>query len=315
MARNYDMKNVPDLKNSTKVMMIAGFIIVILGIYVLSKSYYIVESGQVGVITHFGNVQDEILPEGLHMIHPVKTKIVPINTRIQKVEANATASSKDLQNVTSKVALNFYLSKEKANEIYQKIGLNYLQTIIQPAIQESVKSSTAQFTAEELITKRPKVKMSIFTDLKERLKLHEIIVSDFSIIDFNFSREFNKAIEEKQVAEQRALRAKNDLNRIQVEAEQARVKAEGLAKAELEMAKAKADAMIVLAKAEALAKLEVAKAEAEAQKLLRETLTSDVLHLRSIEKWNGILPTIMGEKTGGMFFDVTNSVNTKSKSR
>ena len=183
-------------------------------------SYHLIQPGTVGVITHFGAVQDEILPEGLHFITPVKTKVIPIDVRIQLVEDQASASSKDLQIVTSRVALNFYLSKTKANIIFQELGLKYEKTIIAPTIQESVKSTIAKFDAEEVITLRPKVKQMIFEDIKTRLEKNNIIVTEFSIVDFSFSSEFNKAIEEKQIAEQSALRAKNDLERIKTEAEQ-----------------------------------------------------------------------------------------------
>ena len=271
-----------DKKTAHIIKASIGLVLCVVILYLLSCAYVIVESGNVGVVTHFGAVQDEILQEGMHVIMPVKTKVVQINARIQIIEADASASSKDLQIVTSKVALNYYLSNEKANRIYQKIGLSYKNNIIKPAIQESVKSSTAQFTAEQLITKRPQVKESIFQSIKQRLQSYDIIVTDFSIIDFKFSPDFNKAIEDKQVAEQRALRSKNDLERIKTEAEQARVKAEGEAKATLELA----------------------KAEAEAQKLVRETLTPQIIKLRAIEKWNGKLPQVSGGDGSVPFIEI-----------
>lgn len=246
------------------------------------NAFVIVEPGSVGVLTHFGAVQDEILPEGLHCVVPFRTKVVALNVRVQKIEAEASASSKDLQIVTSKVALNFYLDKAHANTIFQSLGLDYRQTIIEPTIQESVKSATAKFTAEQLITQRPDVKEAIFTDIKQRLTKSQIVVTDFSILDFSFSREFNLAIESKQVAEQAALRARNDLTRIKTEAEQVRAKAEG----------------------EAQAKLELAKAEAESQRLLRETLDDQIIQLRAIERWDGHLPLSTGGDGSGAFFDV-----------
>ena len=256
--------------------------LVVIGLIIFSLAFESVPSGNVGVQTYFGAVQDEVLPEGGHFVFP-GTQIVPIDVRVKKIEAEASASSKDLQVVTSRVALNFFLDKEKANVIFQNLGLDYQTTIIQPAIQESIKSTTAQFTAEELITRRPDVKQTVSLNITERLAQRNIKVTDFSIIDFNFSSEFNRAIEEKQVAEQRALRAQNDLDRIRTEAEQARAKAEG----------------------EALANLEIARAEAEAQELLRSTLSPEIIQLRTVEKWNGVLPTVMGGESS-LFFDFTN---------
>jgi regulator of protease activity HflC (stomatin/prohibitin superfamily) len=258
--------------------------------FIIMDSYHLIHAGHVGVITHFGAVQEEILPEGLHFITPVKTKVVPINVRIQLVEDEASASSKDLQIVTSRVALNFYLSKAKANIIFQELGLDYERTIIAPTIQESLKSTIAKFNAEEVITQRPKVKQMIFEDIKIRLEKNNIIVTDFSIVDFSFSTEFNKAIEEKQIAEQSALRAVNDLERIKTEAEQVEVKALGDAKAQIE----------------------IAKAEAQAQELLRKTISEQIIKLRAIEKWNGVLPLYVGE-SGGLFLDIVRGMEEKEK--
>lgn len=258
----------------------------ITSLFVLFSVFSVVEtvpSGYVGVITHFGAVQKGILGEGIHTVMPFRTKIVKLNVRIQKIEADATASSKDLQTVTSKVALNFYLSKEKANIIYQDLGMDYQHTIIQPTIQESIKSATALYNAEQLITLRPKVKEDVFNYIKKRLAKNNIIVTDFSIVDFKFSPNFNDAIEKKQIAEQRALTAKNDLNRIKTEAEQAKAKAKG----------------------EADAQLELAKAQAKSQELLRESVNGQIIQLKAIEKWNGVLPVSMGEKGSGGFFDIT----------
>ena len=259
-----------------------------LAVILVPLSTVTIDSGNAGVVTHFGAVQEGILPEGIHWIVPFRTGVVEMNVRIQKMEAEATASSKDLQNVRSKVALNYYLDKGKVNTIYQNLGLDYETNIIQPTIQESIKSATAQFTAEQLITARAEVKQTVFTDIQKRLAVNNIVVTDFSIVDFYFSDDFNKAIEAKQIAEQRALTAKNDLTRIQTEAKQAQAKAEG----------------------EAEAKLALARAEAEAQKLLAQSINDRVLRLRTIEKWNGVLPVSMG---GGdnSFLDILGAVKKK----
>jgi len=241
-------------------------VLVLLG----SCTFVVVRPGTVGVVTDLGAVQEHILPEGPHMITPVRSSVVSLDVRVQKIEDQASASSKDLQIVTSTVALDYFLDKAYANPVFQELGLGYPNTISGPAIQESVKSSTAQFTAEELITRRPEVKESIYTNIKERLSRYHLIVTDFWIIDFKFSPEFNRAIEDKQVAEQQALRAHNDLQRIRTEAEQARVKADG----------------------EANAQLALARAESEAQRLLRGNLTSDLLQLRAIQRWDGMLPRV-----------------------
>lgn len=247
----------------------------LVGLFLLVSSFVIVPSGNLGVVTHFGAVQDEILPEGLHMVTPVQTKVINMDMRVQKLQVETTASSSDLQVIRSVVVLNFVLDKAKVQLIFRELGPYYGITVIEPAIQESFKAATAKFTAEQLITKRQEVKETIMHDVQARLMKYNIVVSDFSITDFDFSDEFNKAIEGKQVAEQLALRAKNDLERIRTEAEQAQVKAKG----------------------EADANLELARAQAEAQRLLRQTLTPELVQMRAIDKWNGELPQVSSGAT------------------
>jgi regulator of protease activity HflC (stomatin/prohibitin superfamily) len=279
--------------SNTQPKTVIALIAAMLSLIVALNAFVIVEPGQVGVVTHFGAVQSDILGEGLHLITPMRTKIISMDTRVQKLEAEASASSKDLQVVTSKVALNYFLDKTKANEIFQSLGLNYRSSIVEPTIQETVKSATAQFTAEQLITRRPEVKDRIFQDLRDRLKRSNIIVTDFSILDFSFSREFNRAIEEKQVAEQAALRARNDLTRITTEAEQVTAKAKG----------------------EAEARLALAKAEAEAQRMLAETIDDRLLQLRAIEKWDGVMPVALGDGANGTFIDVLGAARLQAAAR
>lgn len=233
-------------------------------------SVTVVSPGSVGVVVRLGAVQGASLPEGTHFIAPFITSVVSMNVRIQKLEAVATASSKDLQNVSCKIALNFQAENSKAATIYKTLGLDYDNSIIQPTIQESIKSTTARYTAEELITKRPHVKDDVYAYIKKRLAISNIIVTDFSIVDFSFSPEFNKAIEAKEVAKQKALTARNDLERIKTEAEQARERAAG---------------------------------EADAQKLLQQALDDRLLQLKAIEKWNGVMPVVQGSGNGA-FVDV-----------
>jgi len=233
-------------------------------------SLTVVSPGTAGVVVRLGAVQNIVLPEGTHFIAPFITSVVSINTRIQKLEANATASSKDLQNVTCKIALNFQIEGVNAGKIYKNLGMDYAISIIQPTIQESIKSTTARYTAEELITKRPMVKDDVYAYIKKRLGMSYILVTDFSIVDFSFSPEFNRAIESKEVAKQKALTARNDLERIKTEAEQTREKAAG---------------------------------EADAQKLLQQALDDRLLQLKAIEKWNGVMPIVQGN-SGGAFIDV-----------
>ena len=201
-----------------------------------------------------------------------------MDVRTQKDEVEVGASSKDLQEIIAKVALNYHVDPLNVDKVYKNIGFEYETRIISPAIQESVKASTAQFTAEELITKRSEVKKEIKDNLTKRLSQYNIIIDDFSIVDFNFSDEFNKAIEAKQTAEQRALKAQNDLKRIEIEAKQ---------------------------------KIETAKAAAESIKIQAEALkeNKDLIELKFVEKWDGKLPVYMfgGSSSPIPFFNIKQS--------
>ena len=241
-----------------------------------------VDAGNLGVVMKWGEIQDLALQEGIHFRTPVKTQIVNISTRVHKMEASASASSKDLQVVSTKIALNYRLDAAQIVEIFRNIGTRIVveNTIIDPALQESLKKATAQYTAEELITKRQQVKETLGESIRITLAKSDVLVTELSITDFQFDQQYQQAVEAKQVAEQRALTARNDLARIKVEAEQAEAKARGTANA-------------MLARAEA---------EAKAQELLRKTISPEIVYLRAVEKWDGKQPTIVGE--GGAILDL-----------
>ena len=241
-----------------------------------------VDAGNLGVVTKWGEIQDVALQEGIHFRTPVKTQIINISTRVHKMEASATASSKDLQVVSTKIALNYRLDASRIVEIFRNIGTRFVveNTIIDPALQESLKKATAQYTAEELITKRQQVKETLGESIRKTLAKSDVLVTELSITDFQFDAQYQQAVEAKQVAEQRALTARNDLARIRVEAEQAEAKAQGQANA-------------MLARAEA---------EAKAQELLRKTISPEIVYLRAVEKWDGKQPVVVGE--GGAILDL-----------
>lgn len=232
------------------------------------KPWTQVGPGERGIVLNFGAVQKIVLGEGLHFRVPVMQDIILIDVKVQKAETDAAAASADLQDVSSRVALNYHIVPEKANVVYQMIGTQFKERIIDPAILEVVKAVTAKYSAEELITKRPAVSEAMRTALSERLMVHNIAVDAFSIVTFSFSKIFTEAIESKQTAEQLALKAKRDLDRIKIEAEQ---------------------------------KITAARAEAESLRLQRTNISPDLIELRrieanmkAIEKWNGILPQVTG---------------------
>jgi len=243
---------------------ISRVIIGLLFIAVLFDAFGTIGAGERGVLLQFGAVQDKVINEGLYFKIPIIQKVVIVDVKIQKDEIPASASSKDLQVVTSKIALNYHLDPSAVNKVWQDVGKNYNTRIIAPSIQEGVKAVTARFTAEELITKREEVKEQIKANLTERLFEHNIMVDEFNIIDFEFSAAFNEAIEAKVQAEQLKLKADRDLERIKIEKEQMIAAAQG--------------------KAEAI--------RIEAQALMQNP---KVVELRWIEKWDGKVPTYWGQ--------------------
>jgi len=241
-------------------------------------AFYTIQAGYRGVLLTFGKPSMNAIDEGLHLKIPIAQTIKKMEVRKQKIEVTADSASKDLQDVMTTIALNFHLSASQVPKLYQEIGKDYSDRIINPAIQESVKATTAKFTAEELITRRPEVRDSIKNFITEKLKKYYIVVDDFNIVNFQFSEEFDKAIEAKVTAEQLKLKAEMDLERIKVEKEQ---------------------------------KITQAQAEAEALRIQKQQITSELIKLRQIEmmmaaigKWDGKMP----EATAGMpFIDITPS--------
>lgn len=191
-----------------------------------------VKVGHRGVVTRLGAVSGKVLGEGLNWVTPFMESVTQVSVQVRKTEEKSQSASKDLQNVSTELALNYHVSPEAVNMLFQKVGLNYENSIIEPAVLETMKAVTAQFTASELITKREIVSDKIKESLKEKLKTYGLIVDEISMKDFDFSKSFNESIEAKQKAEQDALKAKNDLERIKVEADQkvaeARAEAESL---------------------------------------------------------------------------------------
>lgn len=244
-------------------------IIALIALIALVNSYTVVEAGSRAVVKTFGEVTD-VFDEGLHFRAPFITSVTVVDVKTQRLASSSTAASRDLQFVTTQVVLNYSPDPTRVGDLVREIGTDYEQKIIDPAIQESVKAATAQFTAEQLITQRPLVSASIRDVLVERLGSRNIRVEEVSITDFNFSDEFSRAIEAKQVAEQDVLRAERELERAQIEAQQ----------------------QVAQAEAQATARLRVAQAEAESLRLQREVISPALLQLRFIEKWNGVLPRL-----------------------
>jgi regulator of protease activity HflC (stomatin/prohibitin superfamily) len=263
-------------------------VLVVIALYLLVSSFVTVSAGHVGVVRTLGAVQPDPLPEGFHFKKPFLDQVEEIDIRLRKAENQASAASKDLQVVSTRVAVQYSLNGPIVPLTYQKIGRREIveTTLVNPAIMESVKAVTAQYTAEELITRRAEVKVQIqqaievFIDatLKQKEVVGSLSLANVAITDFDFSAEFNRAIEEKVRAEQEALKAKNEkLKRVT-------------------QAEAAAAERTLAADAEAY-QIEVAsKARAEAIRREAEALKDNpaLIQLRIAEQWDGRLPQVSG---------------------
>jgi regulator of protease activity HflC (stomatin/prohibitin superfamily) len=268
---------------------------IIIGIIIISimavSSVRIVDAGNRGVLVQFGNVDtDASLDEGIHFVVPFRDNVIQMEVRTQKIVESATSASKDLQDVSTQVALNYHINPDRAQVVYQQLGFEYPNRVITPAIQESVKQVTARFNAEELITKRETVKNQITDQITARLAAYNIIVDAVSITDFQFSQLFKQAVEAKVAAQQRALQAQNELRRIQIEAQQNEAKAIGEQKANI-------------ARAEGIKQSNVLQAEGEAQAItiIDQQLRNNPTYLEWLKttRWDGVLPLVTGGGAGG----------------
>ena len=201
-----------------------GFVIIaliVIGV-ITAAAVKIVDAGHRGVLLHWNAVDTSAPPleEGLHFVVPFQDTVVNMEVRTLKFVKSTSSASKDLQTVSTEVTVNYRASPNSVNRLYQEVGPDYENRIIQPAIEEVVKQVTANYNAEELITKRPLVKSDIEGEITKRLNEFNIITDVVSITDFQFSSLFAQAIESKVEAEQKALKALNDLKRIQIEAQQ-----------------------------------------------------------------------------------------------
>ncbi len=253
-------------KRAGRIGKIIGIVAACLIVLFIVNPFVMIGPGERGVVLNFGAVQPTVFDEGLHMRVPIVQKVMRIDVRVQKSQVGAESVSKDLQDTHSTIAVNYHIIPSKANWVYQNLGREYKERIIDPTVQEVVKAVTARYTAVELITQREKVRAEIKDLLTQRLIGYNISVDDFSIVNFKFSQQFTQAIESKQTAEQFALKAQRDLERVKFEAEQ---------------------------------KIAQAKAEAEALRLQKANITPELVKLRqieasmkAIEKWDGHMPKV-----------------------
>jgi regulator of protease activity HflC (stomatin/prohibitin superfamily) len=266
--------NVPG--GAAKGVLIGIVVLIIIGV-VTASAVQIVDAGHRGVLLHWNAVDLTVAPlsEGLHFVMPFADSVVQMEIRTLKFVKATSAASKDLQTVSTEITVNYHPAANSVNTLYQSVGLDYENRVITPTVEEVVKQVTANYNAEELITKRPQVKSDIEADISSRLNEFNIVTEIVSITDFQFSALFAQAIESKVEAEQKAFKAENDLKRIEVEARQHAAQAEGIAAANIAQA----------------------NGEASAIKIINEALASNPQYLEWLktQQWDGKLPLVVGE--------------------
>jgi regulator of protease activity HflC (stomatin/prohibitin superfamily) len=258
------------MEEKAKIILSIVGTIVVIGLVVLLNSFTTVPTGHVGIKTRFGKVQDSVIQEGLNVKTPFIEKIVKIDCKTKKIEESSEGSTKDMQTVTSTVAVNYNVKKDSANILYREVGKEYEDIIIKPAILESIKSTIAQYTAEELITKRAEVSNKIQETLNGKIENRGFDITEFNLTNIDFSEEYDKAIEAKAVKQQEVATAKAELEKQKIQNEK---------------------------------EISIAQKDAEVMRLQNQEITDKTLRLKELEvqekvanKWNGQLPsTTLGD--------------------
>lgn len=245
-----------------------------------ATSFTIIPAGHTGVVMTLGKVSETSFKDGFNLKIPFIQTVEVMSNKIQVYESDASAVSKDLQTVKSTIAVNYRVSTDSTASLYKNVGTDYRTVLITPVVQECMKSVTAKYTAEELITERAAVGDQVKESLDDKLNSYGIYIEKFNIVNFDFSEEFNSAIEAKQVAEQTLIKAKTEQEQTIV------------------IAEAEAKKKVIAANAEAEAILAEAQAQADANKLIEESLSEKVIAYEQINKWDGVMPKVTGSDSG-----------------
>lgn len=265
--------------NKKQLLCLLSLVILVLG------SYVVIPTGHTGIVVTFGNVEDTTLEAGLHFKMPYQDVVV-MDNRTQKKVVEMACFSSDIQEVAVTYSLNYQINKENAQNIYRSIGADYYNIVMEPRVQEAVKSVIAKYSAENLIASREDISRQIYDILDDELEAYNIVVINTAVENLDFSDAFTNAVEDKQVAEQQKLKA-------QIEQDQKNLEAS--AQAEREVIAAQADAEVTKIQAEVAEY--AGEKEAEVNRKLASTLTETLVKYYYSQKWDGKLPEIVGSDT------------------
>ncbi len=298
-GRRYDIPDVPNNVKRLTGTLVVLLIIAIAGVTIVTTATVRIPSGYRGVLLTWGKVEDTVLMEGLNFKVPFSQSVVLMNVQIQKAESTESTATKDLQEVSTTVAVNYKVNPIYVNEVYKELRQDYVDRVITPNIEESLKATTAIFRAEELVTKRAEVKQTFDDILAERLSIFNIQVIAVSLTDFQFSPSFAAAIDAKVTAEQQALVSKNELEQIRYEAQQQIIQAE-----------AAKNATIRRAEGDALAQILSANATAKSIQIITSQMTEEYAQYLWLIQWDGKLPAVYTKDESGLIIDVSEFLNT-----
>lgn len=247
------------------VSVLKGAVVGVVGLIVFLGSWFSVSVGEVGVTINRFTGKTQTHTSGLHMKLPLFTGVEKFDVKTKRADTQTEAASKDIQRVNAHVVLNYHLFYDKVNELYTTVGADYESLVIDPAVKESVKAATAKFPAESIIVNRHGLKDMIEADLTARLKEYNIVLESLNLVDIKFSEDFNEVVEQKQIEEQKIKTAEYQRRQAEEKKKQTILEAE---------------------------------ADAEKQRLLKQSITKDIVALEYLKKWDGKLPqTMLGDKT------------------
>ena len=248
-------------------------ILIVIILFVGWGTFVIVPAGHRGVVLWWGSVEKRIMGEGLNFIVPIAERVIKVDVKVQPHPfREIDASSKEYQMVKMTGMMNFHIDPAYVNDLYQKVGLDFADKVIDPAFNDFVKEVVPTYPIGEILPKREEIRKRAMTKLGENLERYHIIVDDIYFANIRFSPEYEGAIEAKQVAQQQVETQKQVLAQREIEAQQ----------------------KVATAKGEAESILVVAQGQAKANDALSRSITPILVQYKGIEKWNGILPQVSG---------------------
>ena len=251
-----------------------GIIIVLLIVLIVGwGTFVIIPAGHRGVVLLWGGVEKRIMGEGLNFKMPFAESVIKVDVKVQPHPfKEIDASSREYQMVKMTGMMNFHIDPSYVNDLYQKVGLDFADKVIDPAFNDFVKEVVPTYPIGEILPKREEIRKRAMTKLGDNLSRYHIMVDDIYFASIRFSPEYEGAIEAKQVAQQQVETQKQVLAQRAVEAEQ----------------------KVATAKGEAESILVVAQGQAKANEALSRSISPILVHYKGVEKWNGILPQVSG---------------------